>query len=83
MFQDWLRVNKQTFSFLCETLAWPSIKKSNILMTASNDVETKVVVTLARLAIGNTLSMIGDLYGIDDIIMPIIVQVCCKIIYCL
>lgn len=40
------------------------MKISNILMTTSIDVEIIVVVTIARLATGNTLSMIGELYVI-------------------
>ena len=58
-----MRVNKNTFSFLCETLG-PSIKKFDTPMITSVNVDTIVVVTLARLATGNTLSMIEDLYGI-------------------
>ena len=47
-------------------------------MTASVDVETIVDVTLARLATGNTLSMIGDLYGIAENTAFVIVRECCK-----
>ena len=74
-----MRVNKKTFSFLCETLG-PSIKKFDTPMTTSVDVETRVVVTLARLATGNTLSMIGYLYGIAEITASVIVRECCKAI---
>jgi hypothetical protein len=73
-----MRVNKETFSLLCEILG-PNIKKIDIPMTTSVDVETRVVVTLARLATGNTLSMIGDLYGIAESTAFIIVRECCRL----
>ena len=79
MFRDRMRVNKEVFLFLCETLG-PSIKKNDTAMTASIDVETRVAVTLARLATGNTLSMIGDLYGIAESTASVIVRECCKAI---
>jgi hypothetical protein len=74
-----MRVNKEIFSFLCETLG-PNIKKFDTPMTASVDVETRVVVTLARLATGNTLSMIGGFNGIAESIASVIVRECCKAI---
>jgi hypothetical protein len=49
-------------------------------MTTSVDVETIVVVTLARLATSDTLFMIGDLYGIAKSIASVIVRGCCKAI---
>ena len=79
MFQDRLRVNKQTFFFLCQFLE-PYIQKKNTQMTRSIDVETRVAVTLARLATGNTLSMIGDLYGTAESTVSVIVRECCKAI---
>ena len=79
MLRDRMRVNKETFSFLCETLR-PSIKKFDTPMTASVDAETRVAVTFARLATGNTLSMIGDLYGIDASTAFVIVRICYKAI---
>ena len=77
MFGDQMRINKQTFFFVCEILG-PCIKKHDTLMTASVDVETRVVVTLARFAIGNTLSMIGDLYGIVESTTSVIIQEWCR-----
>ena len=79
MFQDRMRVNKDTFSFLCETLG-PNIKKFDTPMTANVDVETRVVVVLVMLATCNTLSMIGDLYGIAESTASVIVRECCKAI---
>lgn len=77
MFRDRMKVNKKIFSLLCETLG-PNIKKFDNPMTASVDVETRVV-TLARLATGNTLFMIGDLYGIAESTAFIIVRECCRL----
>ena len=74
MFRDQMRVNKQAFSFLCETLG-PNIKKFDTPMTTNVDLERRIVVTLARLAIGNTLSMIGDSYGI-----PYYVSYCSRLL---
>ena len=79
MFRDRLRVNKESFFFLCQFLE-PHIKKKNTQMTKSIDVQTRVAVTLSRLATGNTLSMIGDLYGIAQSTTSIIVRECCKAI---
>ena len=79
MLQDRMRINKETFLFLCKILA-PNIKKFDTPMTASVDIEIKVVVTFARLATGNTLSMIGNLYGLDESTVSVIVRECCKTI---
>ena len=79
MFRDRMTVNKETFLFLCEKLG-PNIKKFDTPMTANVDVETIVVVTLARLATDNTLFMIGDLYGIVKSIVSVVVRECCKAI---
>ena len=46
-------------------------------MTKSIDVETRLAVTLAT---GNTLSMIGDLYGLGISTTSVIVRECCKAI---
>ena len=67
-----MRVNKETFFFLYETLR-PNIKKIDTPMIASVDVETRVVDTLVRLAMVNTLSMIRDLYIITESTTSIIV----------
>ena len=61
MFRDRFRINKETFFFLCQFLK-PHMRKKNTQMTKGIDVQTRVAVTLARLATGNTLPMIGDLY---------------------
>jgi hypothetical protein len=79
MFRDRMRVNKETFLFLYETLG-PSIKDFDTPMTTSVDVESIVVVILARLATSNTLYMIGDLYGIVESTISVIIRECCKAI---
>ena len=48
-------------------------QKKNTQITRSINVGTRVAVTLARLATSNTLSMIGDLYGIAESTMFVIV----------
>ena len=75
MFRDQIKINKETFSLLCEILG-PSIKKFDTPMTPNVDIATKVVVTLARLATGNKLSMIGDLYGIAQSTASVIIREC-------
>ena len=72
MFRDRLRINKESFFFMCQFLE-PHIKKKDTQMTESIDVQTRIAVTLVRLATGNTLSMIGDLYGIAESTTSVIV----------
>jgi hypothetical protein len=47
-------------------------------MNPGIDVQTQVAVTLHRLATGNTLSTIGDLYGISENVASVIVRECCQ-----
>lgn len=75
MFQNHLRVNKQTFSFLCQILG-PTIGKITTLMNPSVYVESCIAAILHRLAIRNTLSIIVDLYGIGESTTSVIVQEC-------
>lgn len=74
-----MRINNETFSFLCGPLG-PNVNKFDTPMIASNDVETRVLDILVRVATSNTLSMIEDLYGIAGNIALIIVRECCKTI---
>ena len=67
-----MRVNKETFFFLYETLR-PNIKKIDTPMIASVDVETKIVIIIAKLATCNTLFMIGYLYDIAESTASIVV----------
>ena len=70
-----MRVNKQTFFFLCQILG-PIIGKITISMNPSIDVESYIAITLHRLITRNTLSTIADLYGIGESITSVIVQEC-------
>ena len=79
IFRDYLRINKETFQFLCQVLD-QHIRNKNIQINESIDVQTRVVVILCRLATRNSLSMIGDLYGIAKSTACVIVRECCKAI---
>ena len=74
-----MRVNKWTFSFFCETLG-PNIKEFDTPITTSVDVETKIVIIIAKLATCNTLFMIGYLYDIAESTASIVVWEWCKAI---
>lgn len=58
----------------------PSIGKIQTLMNLGIYVQTQVVVILHKLATGNTLSTIGDLYGISENATFVIVHEHCKAI---
>jgi hypothetical protein len=77
LFRSRLRLNKQTFFFLCQILM-PSIGKISTHMNQTVDVETRVAITLTRLATGNTLSTIADLYGVAESTASVIVRECCE-----
>ena len=79
LFQEQLRVDKNTFFFLCQLL-YPSISKIQIPMNPGIDVQTRVIFTLHRLATRNTLSTIGDLYGISESAISMVVSQCCQTI---
>jgi len=46
----------------------------------SISIERKIAITLSRLAIGNSLQMTGDLFGVGLSTSSIIVRECCKVI---
>ena len=79
MFKDRLRINKETFQFLCQVLD-QHIRKKNTQMNESIDVQTRVALILSRLATGNSLSMIGDLYKKAMSTTFVIVSQCCEAI---
>lgn len=56
------------------------MKKKNTRFRESISVECRVAVTLSRLASGNSLSMIGDVYGIGLSTTSTIVRECCEAI---
>jgi hypothetical protein len=49
-------------------------------MNPGIDVQTRVIVTLHRRATRNTLSTIGDLYGISESATSMVVSECCQTI---
>jgi hypothetical protein len=77
MFRNCLKINKQTFFFLCQILR-PTIGKMTTPLNPVIDVETRVAVTLHRLATGNTLATIADLYGIGESTASVIVREFCE-----
>ena len=56
----------------------PSISKISTHMNQIVDVETCVAITLTRLAVGNTLSTITDLYGVAKSTISVITRDCCE-----
>jgi hypothetical protein len=51
-------------------------------MNPNIDVQTRVAIILHRLVTVNTLSTIGDLYGISESAASVIVRECCQAIIC-
>jgi len=78
-FRKRMRVNISTFNYLC-TLLGPIMKKEDTHLRQSIPVECRVAVTLCRLATGNTLMMISDLFGIGVSTTSEIVRECCEAI---
>jgi hypothetical protein len=56
----------------------PSIGKISTPMNQTIDVDTCVAITFTRLATGNTLSTIANLYGIIKSTTSVIVRKCCE-----
>jgi hypothetical protein len=56
----------------------PSISKISTHMNQIVDVETRAAITLIRLAAGNTLSTIADLYGVAESTISVITRDCCE-----
>ena len=52
-----------TFEFLCSTLA-PSLQRQDTNMQSAVPVQVKVAVSISRLATGNSMQSIADLYRI-------------------
>ena len=78
-FRKRMRVDTSTFHYLC-TLLGPILKKKDTHFRESISVERKIAITLSRLATGNSLQMIGDLFGVGLSTTSIIVRECCKAI---
>ena len=62
-FKARMRMDVSTFEYLCSTLA-PSLLKQDTNMRLAIPVEVKVAVAISRLATGNSMQTIADLYRI-------------------
>ena len=62
-FKSRMRVDVSTFEFLCSTLA-PMMVRHDTNMRSAIPVEVKVAVSISRLATGNSMQSIADLYKI-------------------
>ena len=62
-FKARMRMDVSTFEYLCSTLA-PSLLKQDTNMRPAIPVEVKVAVAISRLATGNSMQTIADLYRI-------------------
>ena len=78
-FRKRMRVSTSTFEHLC-TLLGHVLKKKDTHLRQSISVERRIAITLARLASGNSLQMVGDLFGVGLSTSSIIVRECCEAI---
>jgi hypothetical protein len=78
-FQKRLRVSPSTFKYLCNLLG-PALRKKDTIFRKSITIECRIAITLSQLATGNTLAMIGDLFGIGLSSTSVIVRECCEAI---
>ena len=62
-FKARMRMDVSTFQYFCSTLA-PSLTKQNTNMRSAIPVQVKVAVAIFRLATGNFMQIITDLYRI-------------------
>ena len=62
-FKARMRMDVSTFEYLCSTLA-PSLLKQDTNMRSAIPVQVKVAVAITRLATGNSMQTIADLYRI-------------------
>ena len=62
-FKGRMRMDVSTFEYLCGTLA-PDLKRQDTSMRLAIPVEVKVAVSISRLATGNSIQCIADLYRI-------------------
>lgn len=73
MFKDRVRVSKPTFIYLCHLLG-PMLSKKDTKLRLCIPIECRISLTLHRLATGDTLHTLADLYGISKSSAPIIVR---------
>ena len=62
-FKGRMRMNVSTFEYLCNTLA-PDLQTQDTRLRLAIPVQVKVAVSIVRLAIGNSMQCIADLYKI-------------------
>ena len=62
-FKAHMRMDVSTFEYLCSTLA-PSLQKQDTNTRSAIPVQVKVAIAISRLAIGNSMQTITDLYRI-------------------
>ena len=76
MFKQHTRLNPDTFHYLCSIVA-PSLNRKELHLRETISLETRVALSLVRLATGNTLQMCGELYGVHKSTASIIVREFC------
>ena len=77
MIKERIRLNKQTYLYLCNILR-PMLEPKGTQMEVEVNVETHVAVTLSRLSTGNTLRICGNTYGLAESTTSKIVRNCCR-----
>ena len=65
MFKQITRVCHTTFKFLCERLSL-YLQKNNTRMKVTNSDESTIATSLQKLGAGNTLCIVGDVYGVAE-----------------
>jgi hypothetical protein len=76
-FKERTRVKFATFKFVSEKLGL-FLHKKNTPMRNAISVETRIAISLSRLGTGNGQLLIGDLYGVVESTVSIIVREFCK-----
>ena len=79
MFKERTRVSHATFRFLCEKLG-PFLKKQKTRLRTPIPVEDRIAMSLARLGTGDGLRVIGEVYGVAESTISIIVRDFCKMV---
>ena len=62
-FKGRMRMDVSTFDYLCSILA-PDLQRCDTNMRLAIPVQVKVIVSITKLASGNSMECIADLYGI-------------------
>ena len=77
MSKDCVRVSKPTFIYLCHLLG-PMLSKKDIKLRLCIPIECRISLTLHRLATGDILHILANLYGISKSSASIIVKEVCE-----